>query len=248
VLRFHAGWAGDPRELLDAGEDLLVTDDPVVLAYAATLSAVEALPMPWDRTYALLAQASPSEPDAQGAERAMREALARDAVRAEARGSDPRASARPAPECEEIAAPVALEFDAGLPAPPPSASVARIVYPREDRTARELAERLAALAGAQPGPTLPAWVTRLPRVVEGLPGDGFAEALRRRSEAAFVLPLPRESRLPCALRFQPGPGWVLHHLVDSRSRVIVADDVAGLAVDGDATLLLFGAGRTGESP
>jgi len=28
----------------------------------------------------------------------------------------------------------------------------------------------------------------------------------------------------------------------------MADDVVGLAVDGDATLLLFGAGRTGESP
>jgi hypothetical protein len=186
--------------------------------------------------------------DLEGAERAMREALARDAVRAEARASDPRAFGGTAPACENVPAPVALKVDDALPAPPLSAAAGRIVYPREDRTARELAERLVALAVAPPGPSLPAWVTRLPRVVEGLPADGFAEALRRRSEAAFVLSLPRESRLPCALRLQPGPGWSLRPLVDARSRVIAADDVVGLAVDGDGTLLLFGAGRTGESP
>jgi hypothetical protein len=247
VLRFYARQARDPRELLDAGEDLLVTDDPAVLAYAATLPAVESFPLPWDRTYALLAEGSPSDMDLEGAERAMREALARDAVRAEARASDLPASSGTAPACEDVAAPVALEFDEGLPTPPLSAAAARIVYPREDRTARDLAERLAALAVAPPGPSLPAWVMRLPRVVQGLPGAGFAEALRRRSEAAFVLPLPRESTLPCALRLRPGPGWVLRPLVDARSRVIAADDVAGFAVDGDGTLLLFGAGRTGES-
>jgi hypothetical protein len=36
--------------------------------------------------------------------------------------------------------------------------------------------------------------------------------------------------------------------VDVRSRVLAADGVTGFAVDGDGTLLLFGAGRTGESP
>jgi hypothetical protein len=248
VLRFHARRARDPRELLDAGEDLLVTDDPAVLAYAATLPAVAVVPLPWDRTYVLFVGDSTAEMDLEGAERAMREALARDAVRAEARASDPRAFGGTAPACENVPAPVALKVDDALPAPPLSAAAGRIVYPREDRTARELAERLVALAVAPPGPSLPAWVTRLPRVVEGLPADGFAEALRRRSEAAFVLSLPRESRLPCALRLQPGPGWSLRPLVDARSRVIAADDVVGLAVDGDGTLLLFGAGRTGESP
>ncbi len=248
VLRFHARRTRDPRELLDAGEDLLVTDDPAVLAYAATLPAVAVEPLPWDRTYALFVGDSTAEMDLEGAERAMREALARDAVRAEARASDPRAFGGTAPACENVPAPVALKVDEAPPAPPLSAATARIVYPREDRTARDLAERLAALSVAPPGPSLPAWVTRLPRVVEGLPGDGFAEALRRRSEAAFVLPLPRESRLPCALRLQSGPGWSLRPLVDARSRVIAADDVVGLAVDGDGTLLLFGAGRTGEPP
>jgi hypothetical protein len=247
VLRFHTGRERDPRELLDAGEDLLVSEDPAVLAYAAALPEVEALPLPWDRTYSLFFHGSPTEMDVEGVERAMREALARDAVRAEARASDQRASTGTAPACGVWAAPVALKVE-NSPQPPLQVAAARIVYPREDRTARELAERLVALAAAPPGPAVPTWVSQLPRVAEALPGDGFAEAIRRRSEAAFVLSSPRESTLPCALRLQPGPGWSLRPLVDTRRRVIAADDVSGLAVDGDGELLLFGASRTGGSP
>jgi len=247
VLRFYAGRARDPRELLDSGEDLLVSEDPAVLAYAAALPEVEALPLPWDRTYSLFFHGSPTEIDPEVTERTLREALARDAVRAEARASDPRASTGMVPTCGVVAAPVALRVEDG-PRPPPPIAAARIVYPRDDRTARELAERLVALAAAPPGPAVPTWVSQLPRVAEALPGDGFAEALRRRSEAAFVLALPRESTLPCALRLQPGPGWSVRPLVDTRRRVVAAADVSGLAVDGDGELLLFGASRTGGSP
>ena len=248
VLRFHTGRAVDPRALLDAGEDLLVTDDPAVLAYAATLPAVEALPLPWDRTYALLVGSSPSEMDVEAVERAMREALARDAVRAEARASDYPFAAGAAPECESVAAPAALRVEDRATMPPPSDGAARIVYPREDPTARDIAERLVALATGRPGPAVPDWVARLPRLAEGLASDGFEKAVRQRSESAFVFPLPGQSTLPCALRLQPGPGWILRPLVDTRRRVIAGDDIAGLAVDGDGTLLLFGAGRTGGTP
>ncbi|MCL7926382.1 MAG: ABC transporter substrate-binding protein [marine benthic group bacterium] len=248
VLRFYAGRSADPRGLLDAGEDLLVTEDPAVLAYAATLPAVEALPLPWDRRYALLVEGWPAEPNADSAERALREALARDAVRAEARASEMPAPAGAASACESVAAPAALGVQDGIPVPPRSGATAQIIYPREDRTARELAERLVALAAVRPGLTVPAWVTGLPEVAGGLSDEAFAAALGRRSEAAFVLAVPRESSLPCALQLEPGPGRVLRPLVDARRRVIVVDDVAGLAVDGDGTLLLFGAGRTGEAP
>lgn len=248
VLRFHARRSADPRELLDAGEHLVVTDDPAVLAYAATLPAVEALPLQWDRTYVLLVEGSPPEMDAESAERSLREALARDAVRAEARASEVSTSAAVLSACESAAAPAALGVEDGIPAPPPSEAAVRIVYPREDRTARELAERLVALAAGPPGPAVPAWVTRLPRVAGGLSDDAFASALRQRSEAAFVLAVPRKSLLPCALRLETGPGRVVRPLVDARRRVIVAADVTGLAVDGEGTLLLFGAGRTEGTP
>ena len=248
VLRFRARRSDDPRELLDAGEDLVVTDDPAVLAYAATLPEVEALPLPWDRTYALLVEGSPPEMNGGTAERALREALAWDAVRAEARASEVPTSGGAASACESVAAPATLRVEDRAPSSPPSEAAARIVYPREDRTARELAERLVALSAGPPGPAVPAWVTRLPRVAGGLSDDALASALRQKSEAAFVLPVPRESSLPCALRLESGPGRVRRPLVDARRRVIVAEDVTGLAVDGDGTLLLFGAGRRGEAP
>jgi len=256
VLRFRGGSERDPREILDAGEDLLVTHDPAVLAYAATLPSVEALPLPWDRTYFLLAGSGAPGPGTDGAERALREALARDAVRAEVRASElpagteagSEAGSEAVPACDSVTARVALEPVQAPPPPHLPREGGRIIYPRDDATARDLAERLVALAVGRPGPVVPGWVTRLPTVAEGLPDDAFATALRRRSEAAFVFPLPAVSAIPCALRLEPGRGWALRPLVDGRRRVIVSDDVAGLAVDGEGTLLLFGAGRTGESP
>ena len=77
-------------------------------------------------------------------------------------------------------------------------------------------------------------------------GSRRHSAAGRRPHSCF--PCRGSSTLPCALRLHPGPGWSLRPLVDARSHVIAADDVAGFAVDGDGTLLLFGAGRTGESP
>src|SRR3989442_8564958 len=56
VIRWRTA-AGDPRDLLDAGIDLLVTDDAGALAYAATRADFASVPLPWDRTYVLLAAA-----------------------------------------------------------------------------------------------------------------------------------------------------------------------------------------------
>jgi hypothetical protein len=253
VLRFRLAHVPDPREVLDAGEDLVLTDDPSALAYAATLPGLEALRLPWDRAYALLAGAGAVRPGDDDAERALRAALARDAVRAETRAAEPSWWADVSASCESVPAPAVplAREDRGAPAriaAPPRTGGARIVYPWEDATARDLAERLVALAAAPAGAASPPWVRGLPRVAEGLAGAAFADALLRRSEAAFVLPLPRDGALPCAARFAPGPGWVLRPLVDARRRLIAGDDVTGLAVDGDGTLLLFGAGRAGGHP
>lgn len=252
VLHFLADSNRDPREILDAGEDLVVTDDPAVLAYAATLPSVRILPLPWDRTYVLLSESGAPAREADGADQALREVLARDAVRADARPSvlsgGTEAGTGPGPACESVAAPVASGPGGKPPAPPPAGEGGRIVYPRGDATARDLAERLVALAASGPGPAVPVWVTHLPRVAEGLSDAAFAEALRRRSGTAFVFPQPSESALPCAFLIGSGPGWMLRPLVDGRSHLIAGDDIAGLALDGDDTLLLFGAGRTGGTP
>jgi hypothetical protein len=75
----------DPRDLLGAGIDLLLTRDPATLAYAATLPEFQQVPMEWQRTQVLLqpgrSQASPALSE-DGRQR-----LAADAIRGEARGA-----------------------------------------------------------------------------------------------------------------------------------------------------------------
>ena len=46
--------SGDPRDLLDAGADLLLTRDPATLDYAATLPHFQSVPLAWQRTHVLL--------------------------------------------------------------------------------------------------------------------------------------------------------------------------------------------------
>src|SRR5439155_581463 len=82
VLRWRPA-GGDQRDLLDAGVDLLVTDDPGAVAYAATRADFSSVPLPWDRTYVLLAPVPVRAPAP------ILEDLARHVVRVEARPASP---------------------------------------------------------------------------------------------------------------------------------------------------------------
>src|SRR2546427_3007951 len=121
--------AGDPRDLLDAGVDLLVTDDAGALAYAATRADFASVPLPWDRTYVLLAAAPFPVTDLP------LDDLARHAVRVEAR-------------------PAAPPFwwqnsSCAVGTPPASASLppgSAIVFAQGDPVGRDLADRLVALS------------------------------------------------------------------------------------------------------
>ena len=77
--------AGDPRDLLDEGVDLLLTRDPAALDYAATLPQFQSVPLPWQRTHVLLTPGRPRTAPSLSEE--ARQALADDAVRGEARGA-----------------------------------------------------------------------------------------------------------------------------------------------------------------
>jgi hypothetical protein len=154
TLVFRQAAATDPRDLLDAGVDLLVTRDRPVLDYAATQAAFAVVELPWDRVY-VFATAEPPTIRLDGLEQS---------VRSEARrpqgGSfwweDLRACGPPA-------------------AAPPAASpgpLRRIAYLRGDPTGRDLAGRIAALGGgvavglaAADFAKATAYVVALPRVV-----------------------------------------------------------------------------------
>ncbi len=130
----------DPRDLLDAGVDLLVTRDRSVADYAATQSAFTVVDLPWDRIY-VYAAAEPPAHRLDGLEQAVRG----EARRPQGGGYwwEELQACGPAP--------------AAAPQPPTSK---RIAYPRGDPAARDLAGRIAALGSGTAQSLGPAELSR----------------------------------------------------------------------------------------
>jgi hypothetical protein len=210
----------DARDWLDRGIDLLVTDDAAALSYAASRPELATHPLPWDRTYVLLARGS-----APAVTPAWREGLARDAVHVDARSADAPAWWTAFPEC------VGLPPEGAAPAP---MSRPLIVYPRDDATARDLAGRLVALEGEGGGPAV--------RVAGLAPGE-LAAALASGQSAQFVIPVPRDAPEPCRTvrRLVARAPWLslvtqIVPLVDTRRQVVWRRSAAAFTVDWDATV------------
>lgn len=173
--------SGDPRDAIDAGADVVVTDDRTAVAYAATRPNLTAVALPWTRTYALAAPGEAPktvsallQPDSESL--ALRASLAHDAVRAESRAAQPPYWWEAGPTCGPT-------VDSSSATRAPGSPSSRIVYRRDDLVARGLAERLVALD---------------PRTVAaGLAPNDFARALRNGGELAYVLDLPRLSLASC---------------------------------------------------
>jgi hypothetical protein len=277
IIALRSASEKDGRDLLDGGVDVLVTDDPSVLEYASTKPEFVSLPLPWERTYVLLvpsrARARLSSPadSARGTLWAQwssfRAALARDAVGVEARGAEGPFWWEGAGAC-----------GVSIPVPPDSQATAqsprRIVYERGDRAARDLAERLVALAAFgrgdfDPGAPLTSMVPEVfgagaSLTAAALTRTELGAALRRGDELAYIVALPGRALTPCqevrslaaaAPWLAPKSGAhvaaaeldlsrMLVPLVDTRSRVIVRRGVAGVAADWDGTLHLRGATHT----
>ena len=284
------GEEADARDLLDDGFDVVVTSDPRTRRYAGTLPGYRQLPMPWTRSYVLLVTGAgdgrpPSEEpadaaaplggeagagvgggggeagDGEAALRALRISLARDAVRAEAVPSGMPAWLEGA-ACGAGSALLPADRSGPSPAAGRPPRVRRLAYARGDAAARDLADRLVALASSPGGEDAddasfadaasallggsagPGWRT-LPLVHDVLAGSARAAV-----EPAYVAVLPRRALDPCASRRALagalpwlGERGALVPLVDTRPAVLVRADVAGVSVDFDGTLRLTRAGR-----
>jgi hypothetical protein len=209
VVRLRPLGAGDARDALDAGADVLVTDDPAVLSYAATRPDLDAAPLPWDRTYVLVPAAGAVDHPAVGP----------DAVRVEARAPDGIPWWRTGSTC---APPVSL---GGRTA---ARGSRRIAYPRGDPVARDVANRLVALAG--------------PATASALAADALAGELRSPRSAAYVLALPRGVLDPCLATEQLAaripwldPGRVTP-LLDVRRQAVLRGGRPALSLEWDGTL------------
>jgi hypothetical protein len=213
---------GDLRDAVDGGTDLIQTGDPELLDYARRRPGLTQVPLPWSRSYLLVLPArSPGVGTALPADTAtFRAGLARDAVRIDARVPEP-------PFWWE-------QHDACVQRPRPAARrepVNAIAYPAADRVARDLAERIVALAGM-------AELT-----ARGLPADSFAAALRGGSARAFVVAVPRHAAVACRETAAWPPSVVVVPLVETRAHAVLRRGAPPVAVEWDGALRAAGAGE-----
>lgn len=221
------GPGSDLRDALDGDADLVVSDDPALLEYAGRRPGFTSVPLPWSRSYVLLLPGGSSLEAAVPADdtAGFRSGLARDAVRADARPVvgpswwDEPGDCRPAP------------------APGVAAQSSTIVYPEDDVTARELSERLVALARSA---SLQA---------HGLGADSLSAALRAGNERGYVVPLPSHALVPCRAVADWPAGAAAVGLVQTRAHAIIRRGTPALVVGWDGTLRSpDGAGLQPRSP
>jgi hypothetical protein len=236
--QFRIAPGRDARDLLDGGADLIVTRDPTALDYAATLPGFVSVPLPWQRTYALVAPGRNRTARSLSLEE--RDLLAHDAVRGEAQGSKE---------------PFWWQSPSGCDILKPMVSIPRltprIVYDANDSVARDLAERLVGLGRASsPGATAmlealaPDRSNRSFQRAVGLSGAALAMARKTGSDAAYILALERRPLEPCGetKTLMEAMGWLdpetIVPLVDTRMRAIVRRGRSGLTAEWDGGLLI----------
>ena len=178
------------RDAIDAGGALIATDDLDLLAYAAARPTLEVSALPWDRTYFRLAP---------GGRTTLGTELVLDAVRVDARQVE-------TPSCDTV-------MRAGT-TPSARAPSARVVYDAGDRTARELAERVVALAGST-------------ATAVGLDRAEMDVALRAGNDLAFIVSEPRSAGHECDvnIRLAHRAPWLAPEaivpLIETRAHAIV---------------------------
>jgi hypothetical protein len=275
-LAFRLATATDARDLLDSGVELMVSRDPDILDYVGRRPELSARPLPWNRTYVLLAPTRVRELRSDATAELPRatvtvlppefqSALARDAVRGDARGHDGPAWWEVGDRCQRE-----RERLHALPPAIPTAAYRlsgpwRVVHRQDDEAARGLAERIVALTTANESGPLAAAVPRLaeldePPVVAGLEPDRFEEALRAGSEFLFVVALPHRALDPCrhlTLLSQRAPwlavGWLdpartIVPLVDTRSHLIAREGAVWLSVEWDGVVRIASDDQAGNVP
>jgi hypothetical protein len=229
----------DPRDLVDAGADLMVTRDPSVSAYASATGAARVLPLGWDVVYVLVI------PAADGDTSRLETVELPDDLTAAAAAADARVPRRPY-----------WWEDAGtcpLDGPPANAAhlqppVPRILYRADDLTARGLAERVVALltSGRLTG-MLPSLGNGTQIAAGGLDRPAYDVVLREGGVAAYVVALDRTVLDTClAVRtLVESVAWraTLVPLVETRAHLVVRRLAGTIALDWDGTPYLTAPAR-----
>src|SRR5256712_595139 len=184
VVKIATGPAGDARDALDGGADVLITDDAATLDYARSATGYVDVSLEWSRTYVLLAPGRDKSVIGDLRLESLREAVHGDARPAEWSG----------PGRFWFADLHSCGAQAGRDTLGASARRHRIVYNQSDRSAADLAARLVGLGVLGRG-----------AVAAGVPASAFAASLRAGSDAAYVLELRRQVYDPCRAALQLPP-------------------------------------------
>lgn len=214
----------DPRDALDGGADLVVTRDPAVVDYVAGRPEFATFPLPWSRTYVLLQPRSFEPLDVPAGTDSVRRSLARDVVRVDARPAE-------TPFWSDDLAACGAAPPSGRPQP----GSMRVVYLAGDEVARQLAERIVALAGDKRLRAAP------------LAHSDLGAALQEGTERAYIVALPHQTLAPCREAGSWGDGARIQPLIDTRARAIVRRGSPPLVVEWDGTVRVPGNEST-ESP
>jgi len=247
ALVLHRVTTRAARDALDAGVDVLLTDDPDAVAYADTRSDLVSLAMPWNRTYVLLVSAD-------GVPRGEASSPLADSVRAELAAGAVRVEARAAPETAQVRADscVAAGPTDGATTAETGPGRPRIVYPRRDQVARALAARLVALGAARQD-YLAALAPSLAARGDSLRAAGVeaADAPRELADggaAAAVVVVSSGGANLCLLEAPPGshaPRVSAVALIQTRERLIARRRLTGRPLAG---LVATTADSSGDSP
>jgi hypothetical protein len=220
---FRVEPTGDPRDALDHGADLLITRDPAITDYVSSRSEFATTPLPWSLTYTLI-QPPAAEPIHASIEAdSVRRSMALDAVRADARSAEPPFWWDHTTRCNRPSGVSSAGSQSSL-----------IVYPRDDRVAQGLAERIVALTGG--GTALRA---------RGLIPTELASAISAGAERAYVLPLPSRTLAPCRVLAAWPVNARIVPLIDTRASVILRRGSPDLTVDWDGTIRLVNPAGSG---
>jgi hypothetical protein len=243
-LRFLIA-AGDPRDLLDQGVDLMMTRDRATLDYASTLPPFQSVALPWQRTHILMTPGRSRSALPLSDEQ--RQVLAGDAVRGEARGARAPFWWQGRPDCEAPPALVRTQSRSGAPPTP------RVVYDASDAAARDLAERLVGLVRvSSPAATafldslLPDRPLRTYQRATGLGGAALAQAVRQGADAGYVMSVDTQPVDPCRdlQVLMEGARWLdpetIVPLVETRLRAVVRRGRSGVIVEGDGGVVFAG--------
>jgi hypothetical protein len=211
LVRFWLSPGGDPRDLLDEGADLVMTGDPAALRYALGRDQFDVIRLPWARTYVLVSPWSTPPASATDLPGLV------DAVRGEVRLAETSPAWAETPPCRgAVTGPDHRS--------PPEART--IAYLASDHLARDIADRLAALAvpGAAPPVSGPARTL-------ALSARELAAALASSGAWEFVIGVPRRSYRGCR-DVPPGP---MLPLLDATSSLIARRGLVSVVVGWDGS-------------